>query len=71
MNKEQLMDMIHRELGERLLERLQDPEVKAADLNVARQFLKDNDIVAIPTEDNVLARLLEDLPFDAENTHIQ
>lgn len=71
MNKEQLMDMIHRELGERLLERLQDPEVKAADLNVARQFLKDNDIVAIPTEDNVLARLLEDLPFDAETTHIQ
>lgn len=58
------MEALHNELGQKLLERIRDPEAKASDLNVARQFLKDNDITAIPTDNNVLAQLLEDLPFE-------
>ncbi len=64
MKLEELMQALHTELGQTLLERIRDPEVKASDLNVARQFLKDNDITAIPTDENVLKQLLDELPFD-------
>jgi hypothetical protein len=64
MKLDELMEALHNELGQKLLERIRDPEAKASDLNVARQFLKDNDITAIPTDNNVLAQLLEDLPFE-------
>jgi hypothetical protein len=71
MKLNELMEALHTELGQKLLERIRDPEVKASDLNVARQFLKDNDITAIPAENNVLAQLLEDLPFDEGTDVIQ
>lgn len=64
MKLDELMEALHSELGQTLLERIRDPEVKASDLNVARQFLKDNDITAIPTDENVLKQLLDELPFD-------
>lgn len=64
MKLDELMEALHTELGQKLLERIRDPEVKASDLNVARQFLKDNDITAIPTDENVLKQLLDELPFD-------
>jgi len=64
MKLEELFAALHEELGEKLLERIRDPEVKASDLNVARQFLKDNDVTAIPTDGNILEQLLADLPFD-------
>lgn len=64
MKLDELMQALHSELGQTLLERIRDPEVKASDLNVARQFLKDNDITAIPTDENVLKQLLDELPFD-------
>ena len=54
-----------------LLDKIRDPECKSAELNVARQFLKDNDVTAIPTDENALAQLLEDLPFDSDTTQIQ
>lgn len=71
MKLDELMEALHTELGQKLLERIRDPEVKASDLNVARQFLKDNDITAIPTDNNVLAQLLEDLPFNEQEDIIQ
>ena len=37
----------------------------AADLNVARQMLKDNGISAIPTESNPLGKLKDALPFQS------
>ena len=43
---------------------VKDPEVKSSDLNVARQFLKDNNIDAVPTQDSPLQKLIEELPFD-------
>ena len=55
---------LHAVLAEKLLEKVKDPECKASFLNVARQFLKDNGIDAIPTEGSTLQRLTDELPFD-------
>jgi hypothetical protein len=60
-----------------LLNRIKAGEATAADLNVARQLLKDNGINAIPTKDNGLGQLARQLPFqssteiadDTENYH--
>ncbi len=54
---------LHSKLTDKLLEKIRDPEVKASDLNVARQFLKDNNIDCVPTENNSMAKLAEELPF--------
>ena len=71
MKQNDKLSELHEILATVLLEKIRDPECKSAELNVARQFLKDNDVTAIPTDDNALAQLLEDLPFDAETTHLQ
>jgi len=41
---EKKLSELHSKLTDKLLEKIRDPEVKASDLNVARQFLKDNNI---------------------------
>lgn len=69
-NKSQLTEL-HEVLAKILLDRISDPDCKSAELNVARQFLKDNDITAIPTDDNSLAQLLEGLPFDEDTSRVQ
>lgn len=71
MKKDSKLEELHELLATILLDKIRDPECKSAELNVARQFLKDNDITAIPTDENALAQLLEDLPFDSETTHLQ
>lgn len=71
MKKDSKLEELHELLATILLDKIRDPECKSAELNVARQFLKDNDVTAIPTDENALAQLLENLPFDAETTHIQ
>ena len=58
---------LHNILAEKLLERVKDPDAKSADLNVARQFLKDNNIDAVPVADSPLQKLLEELPFKERN----
>nr|BAR33356.1 putative DNA maturase A [uncultured Mediterranean phage uvMED] len=55
---------LHGVLADELLKRVKDPECKSSDLNVARQFLRDNNIDAVPTEDSPLAKLMEELPFN-------
>jgi len=55
---------LHAVLAEKLLEKVQDPDCTAGFLNVARQFLRDNGIDAVPTEGSPLQRLSEELPFD-------
>ena len=57
---------LHEVLANELLKRVKDPDAKSADLNVARQFLKDNNIDAVPTEDSPLKKLLDELPFDEQ-----
>ena len=55
---------LHAVLAEKLLEKVQDPDCTAGCLNVARQFLRDNGIDAVPTEGSSLQRLADELPFD-------
>ena len=67
--KEKKLEHLHSELTDKLLEKIKDPEVKASDLNVARQFLKDNGIEAIPVDNSPLKALVDELPFDNEDSH--
>ena len=71
MKQNEKLTELHEVLASILLEKIRDPDVKSAELNVARQFLKDNDITAIPTDDNALAQLLQDLPFNEDVTALQ
>lgn len=71
MKQNEKLSELHEVLASILLEKIRDPEVKSAELNVARQFLKDNDITAIPTDDNALAQLLQDLPFKEDEMLVQ
>ena len=59
-NTEKKLGKLHEQLTEKLLERIRDPEVKASDLNVARQFLKDNNIDCVPQDNNDMSKLAED-----------
>ena len=52
---------LHGVLAEELLKRVKDPEAKASDLNVARQFLKDNGIEAISVDNSPLKSLVDEL----------
>ena len=55
---------LHGILAQKLLEKVKDPECKSSDLNVARQFLKDNNIDAIPVDNSPLKSLMDELPFN-------
>ena len=61
---------LHGVLAEQLLKRVKDPEAKASDLNVARQFLKDNGFEAIPVDNSPLKALVDELPFDTEEDRV-
>jgi len=54
---------LHGVLAEELAKRIKDGSATAADLSVARQFLKDNSIDSIPTKGSPLANLRDSLPF--------
>lgn len=59
----ELMEALHGAVAQTLIEKIRSGEVTAADLAVARQFLKDNGIDAIPSESNGLGKLAKELPF--------
>ena len=67
INKEKDLENLHSELTQKLLDKIRSPEVTASELNVARQFLKDNNIDALPVKDSTLAKLAENLPFSEED----
>lgn len=54
---------LHNLLASKLLEKIKETDVKASDLNVARQFLKDNNIDGVPVDNSPLQKLVEELPF--------
>ena len=64
INKDKQLEQLHSELTQKLLEKIRDPEVKASDLNVARQFLKDNGVESIPIDNSPLKSLVDELPFN-------
>ena len=63
-----ILDELHVELGEQLLEKIKSGKARASDLNVARQFLKDNSYEVLPTQENSLRHLVDELPFNEEET---
>ena len=57
-----ILKSLHFELAKDLLDKVRSGEAKAGDLNVARQFLKDNGIECIPVENNPMEDLMNNLP---------
>ena len=64
--REQLFDELHDELAKTLLGKIRSGEAKASDLNVARQFLRDNGIAGVPADNSPLKHLMDELPFTEE-----
>lgn len=61
-----VLEALHTQLAEELLRRVKNGECTAADLAVARQFLKDNNIDSIPVEGSPTHSLALRLPFEGE-----
>ena len=57
-----ILEKLHLLLAKELTDKITSGEAKAGDLNVARQFLKDNGIECIPTEKNGLEDIMNNLP---------
>ena len=64
MNIEEVSEKLHMNLAEDLLARVQSGQATAAELNVARQFLKDNGIDSMSFSESPLVKLAEILPFE-------
>lgn len=60
---QELMEILHGILASSLADKIRDGTATAADLSVARQFLKDNGIDSIPTKGNGIGQLAQQLPF--------
>ena len=58
----EILNTMHYELAKFLVDKIKTGEAKAGDLNVARQFLKDNGIECIPVENNPMEELMNSLP---------
>ena len=58
----EILNTMHYELAKFLVDKIKTGEAKAGDLNVARQFLKDNGVECIPVENNPMAELMKGLP---------
>ena len=56
------LEDLHSTLTDVLIDRVKSGDAKAGDLNVARQFLKDNGIECIPVENNPMEDLMHNLP---------
>jgi len=65
MNKK-LLEEIHNVLATTLLDKIKNGEATSTDLNVARQFLKDNGIDCVPQASEPLLNLAKIMPFDEE-----
>lgn len=57
------LEELHAALARSLTSRINSGEATAADLNVIRQFLKDNGIDSIPKKGSPLGDLVNTLPF--------
>ena len=66
-----ILDELHVKLGEELLDKIKSGKARASDLNVCRQFLKDNSYEVPPTQENPLRNLVDELPFKDEEKSVQ
>jgi len=65
MEKKELADL-HDAIARELLNRVSSGDATSGDLNVARQFLRDNGIDANTNQSEPLLNLAKVLPFDPE-----
>lgn len=63
---DKILKQLHAILGTELLNRIESGGASSQDLNVARQFLKDNGIEGIPADGSTLGELVDALPFDED-----
>ena len=64
MKMHEILEKLHTSLAEDLLEKIQGGAATAADLSVARQFLKDNGIDSLAFAESPLTTLATVLPFE-------
>ena len=64
MELSKILEELHTETANTLLERIKAGEATAADLSVARQFLKDNGIDSVAFQDSPVSNLAAVLPFN-------
>ena len=57
-----VLETLHECLAKELLGKIKSGEAKAGDLNVARQFLKDNGIECSTVENNTMEEVMINLP---------
>tara|TARA_R100001463_G_scaffold121780_1_gene178074 strand:- start:284 stop:520 length:237 start_codon:yes stop_codon:yes gene_type:complete len=62
----EVLSELHEGLAHLFMERLREGELGSAELNILRQFLKDNQISAQPSEGSEFGELAKALP-DIEN----
>jgi|TARA_B100000902_G_C27279931_1_gene901118 hypothetical protein len=62
------LESLHTVLVQELLDRIRAGDAKPSDLNVARQFLKDNGIECLPVPESPFGDLMASLP-DLEAIH--
>ena len=62
MSTEDKLASLHDMLTNKLIELVQKDEITAAELNVVRQFLKDNNVDALPVGDSPLSELISSMP---------
>lgn len=70
-NLNDLAAKLHEGLARELLDRVLSGEATTTDLNVARQFLKDNGIDSIAEKGSPLGDLGKVLPFDDDDAIAQ
>jgi len=61
---EETLKVLHKELAEEFLRRVRSGEASPADLNSARQFLRDNGVDSVAIKGSPLMKLAIALPFD-------
>ena len=66
-NTDKILSGLHKAVAEELLNKVLSGEANAADLNVARAFLKDNGIDATADQNEPMANLAKSLPFKIED----
>lgn len=64
---EDLLSSLHGAMAEAMQQKLASGDFTASDLNVIRQFLKDNGINADGAKDPKIKSLVDDLPDDLDN----
>lgn len=61
---DEILEQLHEGLARDLLKRVKSGEATASDLNVVRQFLKDNGIDNVPKKGSPFGELVNSIPDD-------